>query len=303
LVITGIPARDLEKILNQLGTTKLVGKSFGVYKWKPKDTSLYPSFEEGLKESVEIDIALPRTETGWGTGGRRDFDTQTNPFLLIEEDLKRRDFTINSIAFDITTQKYIDPFGGQKDIQKKIIRTIGKPEERLKEDVSRILRAIRLACSLNFKIEQKTWSVIKKLAPLISNVTKEIIASEITQAFYYKPTLALQLFDKSGILEILIPEIKKMKTCKQPKIWHSEGNVFTHTQLALQALEKKQKPPFDPILVFGLLWHDIGKTVTRKKQKGKITFYNHQNKGLPLAQRIIKRLKLESAGVNKEQVK
>lgn len=293
-VITGIPGRELEKLLKKYGYLKLAGKTFGVYKWKPF---------RPLSSSVEhIDIALPRKEEGWGTGGRRDFTIQTDPALSIEEDLSRRDFTINAMAYDLKARKYIDPFSGRKDLQEKIIRTVGNPKDRFTEDASRILRALRFACQLRFTIHPATWNAIRKHLLDIKKVTKEIAAKEFVKAIRCAPSYAIKLFEKVGALPLLIPEVVEMKRCRQPKKWHSEGNVWKHVQLALQKFEQIETIPYDPTLVLAILFHDSGKPKARAKKGKRITFYRHNTIGAQIAGRVIKRLKLESAGVKKEHV-
>lgn len=289
-VVSGVPPDALEKILEREGEARLVGKSFGVYKWNPghnMDT---------------IDIALPRSETGWGTGGRRDVTVQSDHMLSIEEDLKRRDFTINAIAYDVRAKRYIDPKNGRTDIKNKIIKTVGDPSARFAEDYSRILRALRFATELNFSIEKNTWRVLRKRIGLVKKVTKEIAAEELGKSLSNSPSRALLMFYKAGLLPVLLPELIPMLTCRQPKKWHSEGNVWEHTIIALKTLETIKKPPFDPTLVIAVILHDSGKPATRKTRGNKVTFYNHANVAVRLARKIIKRLKLDSAGVNKEHV-
>lgn len=289
VLIAGVPADKLEKTLNKLGATKLVGKSFGVYKWRSNSDD---------KPAVQIDIALPRRERAKMTGRRRDFEIQSDYNLPIKDDLSRRDFTVNAIAFDFCLKKYIDPFGGRTDIRAKLIKTVGQPENRFAEDYSRIFRAMRLACQLNFKIEQKTWDAIKKNISHVKKITTEIMAAEIVKSLCANPLRAAELFDSSGLWLELAPEMMEMKGCSQPRKWHSEGDVWKHSLLMLKALKK----PCDPNLALSTLWHDIGKPKAHGIKKGKITFYGHEKIGAALAGRIIKRLKLESAGINKSAV-
>ena len=283
VVVTGVPKDQLEKILAGLGALRLVGKSFGVYKWN------------------DVDIAIPRRETGWGTGARRDVTVQSDHTLSIEKDLERRDFTINAIAYDMRNKLYIDPHDGRRDIQNKIIRTVGDPHERFTEDNSRLLRALRIAIELNFEIEPKTRKIISQMIAKAKNVTKEIAAAEIVKAISASPEAALKLFNSTRLIPVLFPELALMQKCKQPKKWHSEGTVWTHTLLALRELEKNRKHPYDPTLILALILHDSGKVQTRKRRGNKITFYNHAIVGARIARRMIKRLKLESAGVEREQ--
>lgn len=289
VVIAGVPADKLEETLKKLGTTKLVGKSFGVYKWRSNSDD---------KHAAQIDIALPRRDFAKMTGRRRDFDIQSDYQLSIEADLSRRDLTVNAIAFDLRAKQYIDPFNGRADIRAKLIKTVGRPEDRFAEDYSRMLRAMRLSCQLNFKIEQRTWESIKKNIRHIKKITSEIAAAEIVKALSVNPLRAAELFDNSGLWLELAPEMMEMKGCAQPRKWHTEGDVWKHILLALKTLRN----PCDPNLALAALWHDIGKPKARGIKKGKITFYGHEKIGAAFAGRIIKRLKLESAGINKSAV-
>src|SRR3989339_690187 len=153
LVVGGVEAAALEHWLMEHGQVNLVGKTFGVFKWQPAGWA-----------GEAIDVALPRTEhVSVGSGQYRDFKIQSQPDLPIEDDLLRRDFTINALALDLENNNLIDPSRGLSDIKKGIIRTVGKPEKRFKEDLSRTLRGLRQACQLNFKIEPTTLEAITLL--------------------------------------------------------------------------------------------------------------------------------------------
>ncbi|XOU94323.1 MAG: CCA tRNA nucleotidyltransferase [Candidatus Kerfeldbacteria bacterium] len=303
-VIRNVSVNKLLKFLKTLGWVDIVGKKFGVLKFMPKNST--------LKEP--LDIALPRTEHAFLTGGYKDFDIQSDPNLPIEEDLKRRDFTINALAYDINKKEIIDLFNGLKDLKKKNIKTVGLATERFKEDYSRILRAIRFACQLNFKIDNATWSAIKKLTPQINKkvkgeflVPRETIAKEMTKAFVANPALAFELYDKSGLTKALMPELLKMKKCPQPRNFHSEGDVWKHTLLCLQNLSSKKfttkykNEKLDAELVFATLFHDIGKPYTIERSD-RLRFNNHDTVGAKITDEIIKRLKLSSAGIKAENI-
>ena len=185
-VVTGVPGKKLEKALSKMGKVDLVGKNFGVYKFYSKKQKIKksknqkinksgkqtpptpPLTKEGNNATEAIDIALPRTEHAFGTGGYRDVEVQSDFRLPVKEDLTRRDFTINAMALQVQSPKskvksqIIDPYRGLADLAAGKIRAVGRAEERFKEDYSRMLRAIRLACQLSFEIETKTWGAIKK---------------------------------------------------------------------------------------------------------------------------------------------
>ncbi len=305
-VIRNVSKNELQKFLASQGKVSLVGKKFGVFKFRPKKW-----------KSLEIDIALPRTEHSLNySGAYKDFKIQSNSGLKIEKDLSRRDFTINAMAFKISDSKLenksrlIDPFNGLSDLKKGFICAVGKPELRFREDYSRILRAIRFACQLDFKIAKKTWFAAKKeicnLNKKIENkriVPYEVISKELNKALFKNPTLAIELFTKSGVFETLMPEILKMKGCPQPKNFHSEGDCFKHTILAIKNLKSEafrkefENQALPQEVIWGLLFHDIGKpyTITRSDR---LRFNNHDSVSSKKFREIAERIKLASAGVN-----
>lgn len=302
-VVSGVPTKKLELFLKTQGRVNLVGRRFGVFKFTPK------------KSTLTLDIALPRTEHAWGTGGYKDVETQSDWRLPIEEDLKRRDFTINAMALEMQTKNLIDPFGGQNDLKNKIIRTVGKPEERFKEDYSRMLRALRFATQLNFKIEKNTWTALIKMMKKISNgvVPVEVISKEFIKSLMSGPVKTLDLWNDSGAFKYLMPELLKMRKCPQPKEFHAEGDVWAHTRIALQNLTTpaykkfiqtlpehfKNEPALSPELILGVLFHDIGKPYTIKTPEkdgvDRIRTDGHDTVGAKLAKKIGARLRLNSA--------
>ncbi|MFC1687179.1 hypothetical protein ACFL0L_01210, partial [Patescibacteria group bacterium] len=230
-VIRNVPLRTLLAELKKLGRVDLVGKTFGVLKFIPKKSTL----------GEPIDIALPRVDHAFGTGGYKDVKTQSDPKLPIEEDLLRRDFTINALAFDIKKKLLIDPSTGQKHLINKQVQTVGDPLERFHEDFTRMLRCIRFACQLDFSIEKKTWQTIPKLVHHFSEkrdnnyiVPREVIAQEMIKSYVAHPVKAFDLFDQSGITKELMPELLTMKKCPQPHNYHIEGDVWNHTRLTLE---------------------------------------------------------------------
>jgi poly(A) polymerase len=291
-VIRNIPPKKLKNFLSKKGWIGLVGRSFGVYKFMPRGSK--------LKEA--IDIALPRTEISTGSG-YRDFEIQSNPTLSIEEDLSRRDFTMNAMAVNMKDDSLVDPFGGLGDIEKKKIRTVRDPYERFSEDYSRILRAVRFSAELGFKIESKTWEVIRKLAPKIlteqifenkkrTTVPYETVSSELLKTLDTDPLKMLELYDQSGILKLLLPEVEALKGVEQPQEFHEEGDVFEHTKICLKKISKDASIE----LKLALLLHDIGKPPTQKTPEehgvDRIRFDEHAEIGAEMAGKICKRLRL-----------
>lgn len=313
-VIRNISINRLQKFLAIHGKVNLVGKKFGVFKFNPLSD----------KSAEHIDIALPRTEFSIGhTGHYRDFTVQSDPYLPVEEDLSRRDFTINALAWDVRKNVCVDLFGGQDDLRKKIIRTVGNPKKRFEEDYSRMLRAVRFACSLGFTIEEETMKGImryaKKLNDEISadaHLTKnadrntlrvvpyEVIAKEMVKAFVAAPVRAMDIYDELKLFRVLIPELNTMRGCPHDPRWHSEGDVWAHTRLALSRLQsamfKKEFPNTvrSAQIIFATLFHDIGKPATiqipGKDPVDRIRYIGHDRVGADIARRIAERLRLAS---------
>ncbi len=207
----------------------------------------------------------------------------------IEEDLSRRDFTINAIAFD--GKNFIDPFEGRKDIEKKIIRCVGDPDARLKEDALRMMRAVRIASELGFFITDDTVSAIKKNVGLLSTISAERIRDELLKllASGY-PADGILLLRNSGILEKILPEVDAAFGVpqKSPKRHHIY-DVGTHSVMAV-----KFCPSNDPIVRLATLLHDVGKPKTFQKDDKTqiITFYNHEVAGANIAYNIARRLRM-----------
>lgn len=299
-VVRNIEPPALKKILSGYGKVNLVGKNFGVFKFKSRTD----------KNKKFIDFALPRTEHALGTGAYRDFKVQSNPSLPLKNDLGRRDFTINALAWNLKSNTLIDYFNGVNDLRAGIIRAVGNPKERFTEDFSRMLRALRIATELDFSIESRTWHALKKLIRLINKkkngtfiVPRETIAKEFLKSFHAHPLNAFEWWAQGGAMHQLIPEIIELRLCPQPSAYHAEGNAYTHVRLVLEVLssdEFKQefKQKHIPLYVcLGLLFHDIAKLKTlalKSPKRGHISFPRHAEIGAKMCRKIAKRIKLES---------
>ncbi len=214
----------------------------------------------------------------------------------LEEDLSRRDFTINSIAFD--GKKFIDPFDGRKDLEKKIIRAVGDPNERLNEDALRMMRAVRIASELGFMIDGITMEAIKKNAHSLHTISAERIRDELFKLLA-SPYAAdgILLLKNCAILKEILPELDTAFGVpqKSPKRHHIY-DVGTHSVMAM-----KFCPSTDPLVRLATLIHDIGKPkVFHKDEKTKIiTFYNHEVVGARIAKQIADRLRLSKKQTEK----
>jgi len=301
-LIRDVPADELRDFLKLHGKVNWVGKNFGVYKFMP----------EGIALDEQIDIALPRTERSFlKGGGRRDFEVHSDAALPVEEDLRRRDFTVNAIAVDLKKSAFVDPFGGLDDLKAGLLRAVGDPAQRFAEDTSRLLRGLRFACQFQFQIEEKTWMALRAAIGALNAkredgseiVPREIIAKEFIKAIVSDPVRAFDLWDESGAFAELIPELLRMKGCPQPPIYHTEGDVWTHTRLALRVLassafQEEFHEAYDAETAFAVLFHDIGKpyTIQTPERDGvdRIRFNGHDLVGATLAREIATRLKLST---------
>lgn len=301
-LIRGIPADRLRDFLKLHGKVNWVGKNFGVYKFAPN----------GMALEEQIDIALPRTERSFSKGGgRRDFEVQSDAALLVEEDLRRRDFTVNALAADIKKRALVDPFGGVDDLKAGRLRAVGDPAQRFEEDTSRLLRGLRFACQFQFRFDEKTWMALRAAIGALNAkredgtevVPREMIAKELIKAIVSDPVRAFDLWEESGAFAELIPELLRMKGCPQPEIYHTEGDVWTHTRLALSVLaspafQAEFQEPYDAETALAVLFHDIGKPYTLQTPErdgvDRIRFNGHDLVGGRLAREIAARLKLST---------
>jgi poly(A) polymerase/tRNA nucleotidyltransferase (CCA-adding enzyme) len=254
----------------------------------------------GLNEAVEI--TTYRSEQGYSD--RRHPDNVIFEDKL-EKDLERRDFTINAMAMKILTAhaplikearggcEIIDLFGGQKDLNKKIIRAVGEPIDRFKEDSLRIMRAVRFFCQLGFDIEPKTERAIGKMAGGIKFITNERIRDEFIKIMKseraYEGIMKLHEFK---ILQYILPELERGVGVQQNR--HHTYSVFNHSVLSL-----KHCPNKDWRVKFASLLHDIAKPQTKRFIKGDATFYNHDIIGARIAEKIMKRLKFSNEDIDK----
>jgi poly(A) polymerase len=205
----------------------------------------------------------------------------------LEEDIFRRDFTINGLVYDPIEDRVIDLVEGQKDLERRVIRAIGQAHHRFEEDRLRMIRAVRFAAGLHFDIEETTFDAIKELANTIKQISWERIGEEVTRILTEGGARAgFQLLDRSGLLKILLPEIEAMKGTPQSPDYHPEGDVFAHTMLLLSHLDAPSET-----LAYGCLLHDVAKPVCIGRDAERITFYGHMEKGAEMAEEILKRLK------------
>jgi len=212
----------------------------------------------------------------------------------VEEDLARRDFTINAIVLKLTKEiadEIIDPFNGQQDIKNKIIRTVGNPNERFNEDALRLMRAARFATELNFEIEEKTSEAIKKESGLLEAIAKERIRDELIKILMVKnAATGIQLLENLNLLRYVAPELREGIDIGQNK--HHIYNVWEHN---LRALDYAAKKNYSLEIRFSALLHDVAKPQTKAGEGLDSTFYNHEIVGAKMAARVLDRLHFPKA--------
>lgn len=276
-LVCGIPMEELCSLLSKFGKVDLVGKSFGVIKFTP-----YKRFSEE-KEPKTFDIALPRKEYSTGVG-HKDFKVEFDHNLKVEDDLRRRDFTINAIAYDLQAKKMIDPLAGKKDIKRRLIRMTNP--NSFKDDPLRMLRGVQFAARFEFEIEKNSYESLCENAKLIKTVSAERVQEELnkllTKAKY--PSTGFRLMHKTGLLKEILPELEACMGVEQPGGYH-KYDVFEHTLLTVDSA------PRDLVIRLACLFHDISKPQTRALTKDGATFYGHEKKGARITKKILQRLR------------
>ncbi len=208
----------------------------------------------------------------------------------LEEDLKRRDLTVNGLAATLDGS-VIDLVNGIEDLRARIIRTIGDPDQRFSEDFLRILRAVRLACALDGQILPEVSAAMRRHREGITKISAERIRDELLRILQTpQATRGIELLDEHGILELILPELVQCKGVPQPEKYHPEGDVYTHTLLALQCADKIVR---DPLVKFAILLHDVGKPLALERNKGEHAG-GHEMIGEQMAEKICRRLRFST---------
>lgn len=228
------------------------------------------------------EFALARTESKTGKG-HREFEITINPQITIEEDLARRDITINAIAKDVLTGEIIDPYDGRLDLENKIIRAT---TQHFKEDPLRVYRVARFASQLEFSVEDNTIKQMKELKDELETLSKERVFVEFSKALNTnKPSIFFDILRKSDCLDVHFEEIKNLIGVEQPKNFHPEGDAYNHTMLVLDMASDMTKD-FEQNrkleIRFSALVHDLGKGLTPKEEYPH--HYGHEDTGVELVE-------------------
>jgi poly(A) polymerase/tRNA nucleotidyltransferase (CCA-adding enzyme) len=229
-----------------------------------------------------VEVTTFRTESGYSDKRHPD---EVKFAKTVEEDLARRDFTMNAIAMDMAGD-IVDPYGGQADIEAGIIRTVGEPEERFGEDALRLMRAVRFATELDFEIEAATKKAIHKLAPLLKDIATERVRDELVKMIAApRAAEGIMLLEESGLLKYILPELQDGVGVGQNL--HHIYTVFEHN---VRALKYTVEQDYSPVVRMAALLHDIGKPKTKKGDGLHSTFYGHEVVGARMAVKALERL-------------
>jgi putative nucleotidyltransferase with HDIG domain len=231
----------------------------------------------------QVEVATFRSDQEYSDGRHPDaVHFETDP----ARDAQRRDFTINGLMMDPASGEVLDFIGGRADLERGIIRAIGDPEARFREDHLRLLRAVRFAARLKFQIEPATVEAIRRNHASILKVSAERVRDELVRILTEGGArIGFELLDATGMLPDILPEIAAMKGVEQPPQYHPEGDVWTHTLLMLEQLDHPT-----PALAMGVLLHDVGKPPTFR-MADRIRFNGHVEEGVRIAHKILHRLR------------
>ncbi|MGA2275070.1 MAG: CCA tRNA nucleotidyltransferase [Bryobacteraceae bacterium] len=258
-----------DRILDLFPQSGLVGAHFGV-------VLVRDAF-------AQVEVATFRSDHEYEDGRRPvTVHFETDP----KADVLRRDFSINGLMMDPETGEVLDYVGGRVDLDARLVRAIGDPDARFREDHLRLLRAVRFAARLGFAIEPATFDAICRHTALITRVSAERVRDELVRILTEGGAAGgLDLLDKSGLLSVLLPEVAAMHGVEQPPEFHPEGDVWTHTRLLLASLDRAT-----PTLALGALLHDVGKPPVFRVVD-RIRFDGHVEKGVEMARAILTRLR------------
>ncbi len=295
LLVARRPLDEIIGILEPKGKVDLVGKSFGVIKF--------------TRAGRTVDIALPRIDRAAvkSVRGHKDIRAQSDPMLPVEEDLRRRDFRCNSLAWRLSDGALIDPFNGRRDIREKILRLTDPAA--FPEDPLRVLRAARLASVLEFAVDPEVYPIARKVD--LSGLSVERVADELFKILLRspRPSRGLEELFRLGALRALLPELYALTLVIQDSVFHPEKDdfghhtVWAHTKLTVdQAKRLAEKLDLDPAKRPALLWaalfHDAGKAETThweyKRGRMAVTSAGHDTAGEKLALRVFDRLKIHA---------
>jgi tRNA nucleotidyltransferase (CCA-adding enzyme) len=274
--VYGVPSAELRAILERLfGRVETVGESFQVFK------------------AGGIDVSLPRRESKSGRG-HRGFEVAGDPGMTVEEAARRRDFTINAIAWDPLTSEYLDPFNGRRDIAARVIRIVDAAT--FPDDSLRVLRAVQFAARLEFTVEDETRAICRAIP--LDDLPAERVWGEFEKLLFApRPSVGFALAMELGVVPKLFPELQALAGCVQEPEWHPEGDVWVHT---LQVIDQARTRldgldrPRQIAVMLGAVCHDFGKPATTAFIDGRIRSMNHEERGVAPTLAFLDRLNIHS---------
>jgi tRNA nucleotidyltransferase (CCA-adding enzyme) len=274
--VYGVPVSALREVLSAFGSVNAVGESFTVYK------------------VAGIDVALPRRESKIGRG-HRGFEVTGDPDLPIADAARRRDFTINAIAWDPLTGEYLDPWNGRRDIEARILRAVDPLT--FGEDSLRVLRAVQFAARFEFALEAGTREICRHIP--LDDLPAERIWGEVEKLLLHaaRPSIGLTLTLELGVIDRLFPELVPLVGCEQEPAWHPEGDVWVHTLLVVDEARTRIDDldrPRQIVVMLGAVCHDLGKPSTTAFLDGRIRSIDHEQAGVAPASTLLDRLNINS---------
>jgi len=243
------------------------------------------------QDGMKVEVATFRSDIGYADGRHPDRVVYSRS---PEEDVQRRDFTINGLLMRHDTGEVLDYVNGRADLQAGIIRAIGEPDRRFAEDKLRMLRAVRFAARFGYEIEPETFRAIRRHAPEVKQVSAERIREELTRILTEgRARAGFALLDLCWLLPIVLPQISALKGVAQPPQYHPEGDVWTHTLMMLEGLPTG----CSATLAWGVLLHDVGKPATFRSAKetgDRIRFDGHVEVGMAIARKLLAELRFSN---------
>ena len=275
LEVFGLPADRLRALLEAHGRVEAVGESFQVFK------------------VAGLDVSLPRRESKSGRG-HRGFAVTGDPFMSVEEAARRRDFTVNAIAWDPLTDEYIDPFGGREDLRRRVLRLVDPAT--FADDSLRVLRAVQFSARFGLALDERTRTTCAAMA--LDDLPAERIWGEVEKLLFApRPSAGFALALELGVVGRLWPELHALVGCRQEPEWHPEGDVWVHT---LQVVDQARRRvddlarPAQLAVMLGAVCHDFGKPATTAFIDGRIRSIDHEEQGVAPALVFLDRLNVRS---------
>ena len=274
--VFGVPSDRLKDLLARFGSVNTVGESFTVYK------------------VAGLDVSLPRRESKTGRG-HKGFTVEGDPTLSYEDAARRRDFTINAIAWDPLTEEFLDPFDGRQDIERRTLRAVDA--RTFAEDSLRVLRAVQFAARFEFVVDPATAALCRAIP--LDDLPAERIWGEVEKLLLraHRPSIGFALALQLGVVERIFPELDALVGCPQEPEWHPEGDVWIHTLLVIDEARRRiddLEYPQQVAVMLGAVCHDLGKPATTAFVDGRIRSLEHEEQGVPPATSFLDRLNVHS---------